>query len=160
MRLITIETRFDLQVNGKLNEVEKKLKEKLVGDNCFEIETIFGDRKVLYNGIFDSNTFVFMRSNETTRIIMYPICNIKLSDVEKNTTTIKVKCALPIYWVIFLYFIYVGSIAIFLFCPDKLFSIDILKLISGLVLLNAIILGIHFNELKHYKSILNKLVMS
>lgn len=160
MRLTTPKSTFLFELNQSEDELRTLIDDQLIGKHKFEIDTLFGKNEATYEGTFDSKNYDFERLNESIRLSMYPSCKIEFVSSEVSKSLLKVTCALSIYWVVFLYFIYImlflGVTLKSIYTNDYFTIYTVLKLIGGLILFNAIIFGTHFNELGHYKRILEE----
>lgn len=154
MRLVTIESKLDLNTENELSAVKAIIQHHLIGENQFQIDSVFGKKNVRYKGEWKDDGFTFERENVSSRLVMYPRCVIELMRLNGNSTKIFVKCSLSIYWVVFLYFIYIFSLLALFLNNHSIFSIEFLKYAGGIILLNFMILSIHFFEWSHYESIL------
>ena len=155
------ETKFTVEVEAEPNLVFPYFTEKLVGERSFKIESIFGKKEVNYVGTCEENQINFTRSIDSwNKIPVYPTSKIKFTSA-LNKTVLNVICSLSTPWIVFFYLVYLLLILAFLIgwfdaisVRDK--TILVFKTLGLMIILNAIIFGYHFSELKNIKRILDK----
>ena len=160
---LTPETKFTFSVDDEIGTKISFVKEKLVGNNTFEIETLFGMREILYHGVCEGNQINLTRSIDYFyKLPIYPTSRITFS-LKENSTLIKVRCSLSSSWTVFIYctyfFIFLGVILGW-FHSTSTQSIIILlfKMLGSIFILNVLIFGYHFSEVKNVKNIIKGVV--
>ena len=157
MRLITPESKFTYSIDCESKMVSDFLREKLVGERTFELDTFLGKNEAKYNGELENNIITFTRRIQGTKASLYPSCKIKIAPNGEQRTIISVRCALSIYWVVFLYVLYIAVFSVFIYETINNFSfVKLLLFLGGIMIWYAIVFGTHLNELKHYKDIFKK----
>lgn len=155
------ETKFSLEVAAEVNVVLPYFTEKLVGGHAFQIDSIFGKKQATYDGLLEDNHIFFTRRIDFwNNIPVYPTSKIKFAS-HLNTSILSVRCSLSKPWIVFLYFVYSLLILAFLIGWFDAFSVRdktilVFKTLGSIMILNAIIFGYHFSELKNIKRILDE----
>ena len=155
------ETKFSLEVAAEPNLVLPYFTEKLVGEHAFQIDSIFGKKEAIYNGSSENGQIIFSRSIDSwNKIPVYPTSKIKFTSASK-TSILHVRCSLSRPWLVFFYFVYSFLILAFLIGWFDAFSLRdktilVFKTLGSIIILNAIIFGYHFSELKNIKRILDE----
>lgn len=161
MRFLIPETTFDFTLDGEMDKVVSSIKEKLIGEKRFRIETFFGHKDVIYYGNFGDNQIDLTRKIDSiNKIPIYPTAKIKFFSNE-STTSVNVRVSLNTAWTIFIYCIYIIAIIVLAFGWMNTAStyskiILLCKALGTIGILNLLILGYHFSEVKNLKLIIKK----
>jgi hypothetical protein len=159
MSFLIPRTTYDFVVDFEMNLVFTSLKENLIGERPFNIKTLFGTKDVNYYGEFKENQIYLTRKIDSlNKIPIYPSSRIIFLSNE-NQKMIKVECSLSVYWRVFIYSIYlfllIGLVLGWFHSASLQSKILLLnKIFGSILILNMVILGYHFSEVRNIKKII------
>lgn len=163
MSFLIPETTFYFAPDNDNDMVFFSMKENLIGERLFSIETLFGNKDANYYGEYGDNQIDLTRKIDSlNKIPIYPTSRITFSS-NQNKKGIKVRCSLSAYWRFFIYSIYIlllFGLVFNWFYSDSLQSKIILlsKIFGSILILNIIIFGYHYSEVRNVKKIIGELL--
>lgn len=161
MSILTPRTTFTFHQNIDEEVIRSYFTDKLNGRNAFEVEGVFGKKKVVYEGSIEFQQYYLDRSADSFKMQIYPTTVINVSG-ENDGVTVSVTIRLSAIWKLFVYSVYLFILAgtffsIYGLHPSQNYVVFIVKVLGSVLIFNAVIFAYHFSEVKNIKKVIDKL---
>jgi hypothetical protein len=162
MSIINPTTKFIEVIEKDTDQVLKFFEMKMAGKNKFNLGST-GNNIFFYTGKNENNIFYLTRDIDTSLSIpIYPTAKFSIYPTEEKKTSIIIECSLSNNWIVMLTFIYSLIFIVLIFKLINSYSLwisfmTILKVFASVILINILIYGYHFSEVKNFQKLFKQI---
>lgn len=132
-----------------------EIKAQMIQVQTPEVDAVFGKKHVAYQIEKDQQSLLLTRESKSLTLIPYPTFHMSFSS-QPGRCIVQVTCSLTLVWKAFVYSIYllllVASVYEWLHAPTGITKFILIgKIIASIGIIQLLVFGYHFSEVKNVK---------